>query len=338
MEFSFHVLPIVLLPVCKNFCALAVEFTIGEFAFIGAAIGVGECALAVELAIAEAAHIKHTAGGGQGALSVQFALGPVAGQGVAVGAGQGAFSVVLVAFEKAVVATAIRMPGGAFTVELAIDKVAFVTQAGIVFVSAIAGFNATQPLAVAEFNAGEFFQLANQGHLLAGGQGYGAGPGLEAWLADGDVVLARVQFEVEPSGTVVAAVNGDFIANYVRAQHQFAGGGRLGLRLRLRLRFWFLFWFWFGFWPGSQCHDIPSSRNGSYRLGNGENFGFFRHGVNGEGFRRQRLFGLGLWLWLVGFSRCWLCAGFGNGALNFWRTCDRHHNVFAYRGKSGGNQ
>src|SRR5690554_487150 len=132
MEFSFHVLPIVLLPVCKNFCALAVE-----------------------LAIAEAAHIKHTAGGGQGALSVQVALGPVAGQGVAVGPGQGALSVEFVAFEKAVVAAAIRIPGGAFTVELAIDKVAFVTQAGIVFVSAIAGFNATQPLAITEFNAGE---------------------------------------------------------------------------------------------------------------------------------------------------------------------------------------
>src|SRR5690554_1590194 len=190
------------------------------------------------------------------------------------------------------------MPGGAFTVELAIDKVAFVTQAGIVFVSAIAGFNATQPLAVAEFNAGEFFQLANQGHLLAGGQGYGAGPGLEAWLADGDVVLARVQFEVEPSGTVVAAVNGDFIANYVRAQHQFAGGGRLGLRFW----FWFWFWFWFGFWPGSRCRDIPSSRNGSYRLGNGENFGFFRHGVNGEGFAVRGCSGPCSGSGLVGFA------------------------------------
>src|SRR5690554_7651545 len=108
MKFSFHVLPIVLLPVCKNFCALAVEFTIGEFAFIGAAIGVGECALAVELAIAEAAHIKHAAGGGQGTLSVQVALGPVAGQGVAVGPGQGALAMEFVAFEKAVVTAAIR--------------------------------------------------------------------------------------------------------------------------------------------------------------------------------------------------------------------------------------
>src|SRR5690554_6372352 len=220
MEFSFHVLPIVLLPVCKNFCALAVEFTIGEFEFIGADNWVYEYALAVELAIAEASHIKNTSGGGQGALSVQVDQGPVAGQGVAVGPCQGALAVGLVAFEKAVVAAAIRIPGGAFTVELAIDKVAFVTQAGIVFVSAIAGFNATQPLAITECNAGEFFQLANQSHLLAGFQGHRAGPGLVAGLGNGDVVTAGVRFQVQAGGAIVAAVDGDDIAHNVGAQYQ----------------------------------------------------------------------------------------------------------------------
>ena len=196
----------------------------------------------MELAIAEAAHIKHTAGGGQGALSVQVALGPVAGQGVAVGPGQGALAMEFVAFEKAVVAAAIRIPGGAFTVELAIDKVAFVTQAGIVFVSAIAGFNATQPLAITEFNAGEFFQLANQGHLLAGFQGHRIGPGLVAGLGNGDVVTAGVQFQVQAGGAIVAAVNGDHIAHHVGAQYQLAGGGWFGLRSRFGGSFGFGLW------------------------------------------------------------------------------------------------
>src|SRR5690554_325832 len=65
------------------------------------------------------------------------------------------------------VTAAVRVPGRALAMELAVDKVTFVTQAGVIFVSAVTGFNTAQPLAVVKGDAGKNVQLADQSELLA---------------------------------------------------------------------------------------------------------------------------------------------------------------------------